>query len=102
MKAPAWMFRQTVSVEPYEGESAYGPVYGAAYDLRCRIESRIHTVLLPDGEESQAMARLYCRPGANLPAQSRVTWDGQLHDVLTVATQPGPGGQPHHIEASLS
>jgi hypothetical protein len=100
--APRWMFRQTVTVEPYIGEGAYGPQYGAGYMLKCRIEARVHTVLTPDGEETTAMARLFCLPGANLPTQSKVIWDGAAHDVLTVGSQPGPTGKPHHIEVSLA
>lgn len=96
------MFRQQVVVRPYLGDSAYGPQYGTSYTLKCRIEARQRTVTTRDGEEVVSMARLFCLPGANIPDQSEIVWDGKSYTAVEVTTQPGPAGVGHHMEVTLA
>lgn len=97
---PARLFNQTVEVEPYDGEGAYGPIYGTPYTLPCRIEQERIVAVDDNGEERVVEARLFTAPDANIPAGSRVTLDGVDRRVMSARTAYGLE-RPSHLEVNL-
>jgi hypothetical protein len=70
---PGFLLRHSVTVEPYLGDSAHGPTFGAARTVRCFVEDAVRTVLNPDGEQVVSTATFYCQPDETIPARSKVT-----------------------------
>ncbi len=103
---PASQLRETITVEPYTGSSAYGPVYGTAVTYApatgtgCYVEPGYRRVTDRRGNEvvSSALAILPASPAVN--ALDRVTWNGNTYQVIDA--QPlRPGGVTHHQEVYL-
>jgi hypothetical protein len=84
VKIPTALLRDVMSVEPYEGESAYGPVFGAAVDVRARVEGKRRLVRRPGGDDLIASATAFIRPESSVPEQSRVTFDARTYVVVDV------------------
>ncbi|MEU6649512.1 hypothetical protein ABZ904_08695 [Streptomyces sp. NPDC046900] len=104
MKLPALWLRHEVTVEPYEGDSANGPLYGAPVAVRCFLDERTRLVRAGDGREVTSGATVYCRLDAvTAPPESRVTLPGGR--TTTVIEQvPHDGGglpTPDHLEVQL-
>lgn len=100
-RIPAWMLRQSVTVTPYLGSSAYGDIFGDPYTLRCRIEPRNELVRDRDGNETVASGRLFTVPDAAISVIDTVAWEGREYDVIDVLHHAGPNGKTHHVEAVL-
>lgn len=102
---PGLWLRHTVTVEPYQGDSANGPVYGTAVSVRCFLEEKRRMARGKDGEEVVSATTFYCRLDAiaDAPPQSRVTLpDGRQTEVVTRARHDGGGlPTPDHWEVSL-
>lgn len=86
---PTSLLRETMVVEPYEGASAYGPVYGTAATVRCRFEGKRRTVRRADGTDVISSGTAFVRPGDQPALQSKVTVGGRVYEVLDVL--PGEG-----------
>lgn len=103
MRVPLFLFRQIATVEVYQGDSAYGPVYGAPVDVRCRIE---HSVTR-DADLAQQVSkdrirnttRAFFPAGTSLPVKSKVTWSGQVFQVKEQTLQAGLTAS--HVEVVL-
>ena len=70
---PGWLLRHQVTVEPYIGDGAYGPVYGPSTTVRAMVDEQTREVRAPDGEQVTSSSTVYCRPEVDAPPQSRVT-----------------------------
>ncbi len=98
-----WL-RHQVTVEPYEGDSAGGPVYGDSVSVRCFLEEKTKLVRAPDGREVTSSSRFYCRLDAvTAPPESKVTLpDGRQTTVIDQQRHDGGGlPLPDHLEVSL-
>lgn len=95
MNLPAWLLRHRITVEPYAGDSAYGPTYGPPIeDVPALVDSKIRTVRAPDGRETTSTATVYAGPdlAAQCPPESRITLpDGRTTRVIAVAPHTAPG-----------
>lgn len=105
-KLPAWLLTHTVTVEAYEGDSAYEPQYAAPVTVRCLLEQKIRTVRNREGQEVVSSGTFYARldeAQAICPAESRITLpDGST--TLVIAALPRDGGglpTPDHLEVQL-
>jgi hypothetical protein len=98
-----WL-RHQVTVEPYEGDSAVGPLYGDPVPVRCWLEKKKRLVRAPDGREVTSSSTFYCRLGAvNAPPESVVTLpDGSKTTVIKQIENDGGGlPLPDHLEVQL-
>lgn len=98
-----WL-RHTVTVEPYEADSAYGPQYAAPVVVRCFLEEKTRLVRAPDGREVTSGTTFYCRLDAvTAPPESRVTLpDGRRTTVIDQTRHDGGGlPVPDHLEVQL-
>lgn len=101
-RMPGYMARQTVTVTPYVGSSAYEDIYDDPYPLRCRIEPHNRLVRSQQGEETVASAKMYCFPEATIGILDKVSWNGVEYDIISVMPEPGMNGRIHHIEVTLA
>lgn len=100
MKMPAMLLRHTVTVERYEGSSAYGETYAAPVPLDCFREHKRRLVRDAAGNEVVSETTLYAMPDTDpIPAGSRVTVDGTATTVIAADLKDGGGlPTPDHLE----
>lgn len=93
MQPTAGLFRDSVSVEAYSGENAYGPVYATAATVACRCSSQRQMVRNTDGEEVVSELTIYVRPADStaFTPGARVTYATRTSIVLGVAPLGRPG-----------
>lgn len=89
MKIRRSMLKDTVSVETYGGDGAYGPVYAAAKAIQCNIEAARRLVRNANGDQVVSEATLYVHPydAAAFIAESLVTIDGRASRILAASSQ---------------
>lgn len=100
-----WL-KHTVTVEAYEGDSAYGPRYAAPVAVRCFLEQKTRTVRNREGQEVVSSGTFYARldeAQAVCPAESRITLpDGTTTTVIAALPHDGGGlPTPDHLEVQL-
>ncbi len=90
---PRHLLRDSVVVEAYSGEGAYGPVLSAAVTVACRASWTRQVVLNADGEEVVSELTLYVHPDDVTPfvPQSVVTIGTYASRVMAVARETRPG-----------
>ncbi|MEU5979389.1 hypothetical protein [Streptomyces sp. NPDC047315] len=104
MRVPGWLLQHTVTVEPYKGDSAYGPQYGPAVQVRCFLDDQTRTVRRPDGQEVVSSATFYAQLDTTVcPAESRVTLPSGRQTTVIAALRRDGGGLPvpSHLEVQL-
>ncbi|MGW6455029.1 hypothetical protein ACWF94_03740 [Streptomyces sp. NPDC055078] len=101
---PGWLLRHTVTVEPYLGDSAYGPRYGPPVSVRCFLDEQTRTVRNREGQEVTSSSTLYARLNEVCPAESRVTLpSGRPTTVIAALRRDGGGlATPDHLEVQLA
>lgn len=97
---PSALLRQTVAVEPYAGESATGPLYGAAVEYPARIQPKRRQVRDRAGDITVSDAVAFLRPDAVVAVGDRVSVEGCIYRVLAAAPAMGLT-RCEHIEATL-
>lgn len=104
MLIPAWLLRHTVTVEAYEGASAYGPRYAAPVTVACLIDQKTRTVRDRQGQEVVSGGTVYAQLDTVCPPESRVTLpDGTQSIVINTARHDGGGlPTPDHLEIQLT
>jgi hypothetical protein len=97
---PAWLLRHTVTVEPYRGSGAYGPVYGEPAAAAALVAATVKHVRDATGTIAVSTAQIYAGPDLDCPVGSRVILpDGRITRALTVAAHTAPGlPVPHSTE----
>ena len=103
---PGWLLRHTVTIETYEGDSAYGPRYATGVAVRCFLEQKTRTVRDREGQEVVSSGTFYARldeAQAVCPAESRITLpDGTTTTVIAALAHDGGGlPTPDHLEVQL-
>ncbi|MFI0736414.1 hypothetical protein ACH4S9_46705 [Streptomyces sp. NPDC021225] len=93
MNVPRWLLRHRITVEPYLGDSAYGPTYGdPVKDVPALVAEEIKTVRDREGREVTSTAQIIAEPGLNCSAESRITLpDGRITKAISVAHHTAPG-----------
>jgi hypothetical protein len=90
---PKRLLRDSVSVETYTGESAYGPIYGAAATVLCMASSVRQLVRDAFGAEAVSSLTLYVHPDdeAKFTPETKVTTSSRVSTVIGVAPHRRPG-----------
>jgi len=83
------LLKDTVTVRPYSGEGAYGPVYGAARTVRCDLDDTRRLVVTAAGDEVVTQATLTVHPddAPLFVPESTIVIAGQDSRVLTAGAQ---------------
>lgn len=91
-RVPEVLLRHRVHIEPYLGESAYGPKYGPAAPVAALVDASPRVARAPDGRELIRAATFIAAPDINCPPGSRITLpDGQPATAITVTQHTAPG-----------
>ncbi|RZU21737.1 hypothetical protein [Streptomyces sp. BK239] len=90
---PAFLLRHRITIEPYLGDSAYGPQYGPAVaDVPVLVAESVRQVRAADGREVTSTAQVIAAPDLDCPAGSRLTLPtGRTTTALSVARHTAPG-----------
>lgn len=102
-RIPAFLLRHSVTVEPYQGNTANGPSFGPGVAVACFLEEGNKLTRDKDGHEVTSTAQLYARLDTVAPPQSRVTLpDGRVSTVIQAMRRDGGGmPTPDHLEVHL-
>ncbi|MFI6606851.1 hypothetical protein [Streptomyces sp. NPDC050507] len=103
MVIPGWLLVHTVEVAPFEGDGAYGPVYGATATVRGFLDEQTRLVRSPGGDEITSTSTVYTRLTETIPAKSRITLPGGRTTTVIAALRRDGGGlaTPDHLEVQL-
>lgn len=103
MTLPARLRTHTISVEPYVGSSAHGPVFGPAVSVTCRVEETTRLVRSDTGTEVVSSITVFCDLDVVIPAESRVTVNGRTTTALAVSRlDTGGRSRLEHKEVALA
>lgn len=92
------------TVETYEGDGAYGPVYAEPVTVACFIDGRERLVRTPNGDQVASNTTVYAAlaDADRFAPESRVTVREEQRTVGSVAARDAGGlGLPEHTEAVL-
>ncbi|MFG3438330.1 hypothetical protein ACGF0J_13895 [Nonomuraea sp. NPDC047897] len=99
MMLPEWLLRHTATIEPFQGDGAYGPVFGPAFESRCLVDDERRLVRDAQGAEVVSDTTVFLPPGTTCPEGSRVTVNGRVTTVITSFARDGGGlPTPDHVE----
>lgn len=82
MKLPSSLLVHQVSVELYEGETAYGPQYAAPVICKWRMEPKRKRIINREGQEVISEAFAMAAADDTVTVGSRVTWGGRTYKVI--------------------
>lgn len=96
------MLPHTVTIEAYQGDTAYGPTYAAPFEAQAYVEDEIKTVRSQAGEEVVSSTKVWLFPTQECPPESRLTTpSGRVQSVITSGLFAFPGA-PSHREVRLT
>ncbi|WP_031010655.1 hypothetical protein [Streptomyces sp. NRRL F-5727] len=92
-RIPPWLLPHRVVIEPYLGDSAYGPKYGPPVPgVRAMVAEQVRTVRDREGREIVSTAQVITAPDTDCPAESRITLpSGRRTRALSTAHHTAPG-----------
>lgn len=105
MSLAALLTGDTVTVTTYGGETAYGPSYGAAVDVSCRVEADRKLVRNAAGDEVVSETTLYVPPtvggvaATDLFAVESVVTHGDRASVVIACNSRRGMGAAVYVEA---
>lgn len=91
MPLPPFMLIDEIVVEPYVGNTAYGPRYDGPVTVKCQLNRRRRVVPGNDGKDVVSDITMYANPEHenDLRPQSRVTVDGRKATIVEVRPHRG-------------
>ncbi|MEW2573648.1 hypothetical protein [Streptomyces sp. NPDC047070] len=92
-RVPAYLLRHRITLEPYAGDSAYGPQYGPPVpNVPALVNPAPRLFRTADGRDVTAAATLIAAPDLDCPLGSRITLpDGRTATAVAVAHHTAPG-----------
>lgn len=101
MIIPGLYLGHRVTVEPFEGTGAYGPVYGSPVaDVPALVSTTHRMTRDRTGAQVLSTAQVICQPDVNCPVGSHITLpDGRMTTAISVGHHTAPGlPVPENIE----
>jgi hypothetical protein len=89
--------KDSVSVETYAGDGAYGPTYAAAVTVPCNVEATRRLVRNAAGDEVVSESTLFVHPDdvASFVPESLLTFETRTSRVLAVSPRTFRGATSH-------
>lgn len=94
-------FTDEVTVEPFLGSGAYGPQFGDAETVSCRVQAGRKLVRDATGAEVVSEVTIYARLTENITVESRITIDGKQSTVVAVKKHRG-SPRIAHLEVNVA
>ncbi len=85
MRPPKFLMNAELEVEAYEGNTAYGPEYASPVTVDAYVEHNNETVIDQQGEEVVANYLCVIRDDVDIPAKSKVTYNGTEYEAVETA-----------------
>lgn len=100
---PKYPMVHTVTVEPYEGDGAYGPAYSPAVAVSCFLDEQTRMVRDKDGRQVSSTSTAYCPLDTVAPPGSKVALPDSRQTFVIAALRRDGGnlGTPNHLEMQL-
>jgi hypothetical protein len=98
------LLQHEITIEPYLGDSAYGPKYGPAVTtVPAFVDQQTKRVAGPNGTQITSSSQAFCALDINAPALSRITLaNGTVTTVINALRRDGGNfGTPDHLELQL-
>ncbi|MDP3983983.1 MAG: hypothetical protein Q8Q52_03125 [Acidimicrobiia bacterium] len=86
-----------MTVEPFQGDSGVGPVFGTGVEIRCRFRTTRKVLRSSAGDEVVADAVLECRDSETIGREDRVTKASDVYRVYQVKPAEGPHTATNHL-----
>ncbi|WP_145906091.1 hypothetical protein [Kitasatospora viridis] len=101
---PGFLMVHQVTIEAYQGDSAYGPRWAPPTAVRCFLDEGTRMVRARDGREVSSTSTAYCPLTTTAPTDSRVTLpDGRQATVIQALRRDGGTlPVPSHLEVQLT
>ena len=99
-KIPGYLLQDEITIEPFEGEGAYGKEYGNPFTAKGHFEKSFEVITDRDGREVVASATVFLDSEVSIKAEDRVGFDGENYEVID-AQAVRPFGKSHHTEVKL-
>jgi len=102
LDAVAPLCQQTVTVEPYASQDAYGAeTYGSPVTYQARVVGKVRRITAASGEERVSTVTVYLVDSTGLTTRDRVTlpdgWTPSQPTILAVARVPDASGAEHEV-----
>ncbi|MEU3917114.1 hypothetical protein [Streptomyces sp. NPDC029004] len=93
MNVPRYLLRHRITIEPYRGDSAYGPQFGPPVEgVPALVAETVRTVRDREGREVTSTAQIIAAPNLDCPAESRITLpNGRTTKAISIAHHTAPG-----------
>jgi hypothetical protein len=102
-RLPSFLLQHTVTIEPYQGNGANGPVYGAPVTVKCFRDDKRRLVRGSNGSQVVSESTVYCLPGTVAPPESRINLGTRVATVITSADRDGGHlPVPSHVEVNCT
>jgi len=99
MRIPRWLRNQKVTVKPFKGQGAYGPVYGTEFVEWVRFEPSTRKIRDSKGEEVVTSGRGWFAPESPVKEGDLILWEGKEFEVILAIPQYGKYAKSH-VEVS--
>ena len=84
MKLPKFVQPHTVNIKEFEGEGAYGPVWGDEYEIDGYFVFKEKVAFDEEGNEITSTSQLHTSADIKPKQQSELTYDGKTYEVIGV------------------
>lgn len=103
-RIPTRYMPHRITIEPYLGDGATGPLYGPGVVVRCLVEQQTRMTRVGEDRQVVSTTIAFCPLATVCTTQSRVTLaDGRRPEVVAVLRRDGGGlPTPDHLEIQLS
>lgn len=102
MRPPKALMNAVMTIEPLEGNSAYGSVFGDPVNGDAYVEPKRRKVTDNEGNEVITEVFAVIRDDINIPIGSKASWDWGNRDYEVVKAMPyRPLGKFSHVEVYL-
>ncbi len=103
MKLPKSLLIHEADIEDYEGDDGFEEEYGDAYTVNGYMEYNRKVVRDREGNEVVSEAQFITTPDVNPPPESKLTYNGNEHQVISVAHYDNPlNGKSFSVELNLT
>jgi hypothetical protein len=84
MKLPKFVQPHTATITEYEGEGAYGPVWGDSYEIECYFVHKEKIAFDEEGNEITSPSQIYTSTDIKPKKQSEVKVNGETLEIIAV------------------